>query len=366
MSLTDFKRLCVDQTLTFLWRQWSTLGVLGPSGIEDHWVLDPEALLIHSLEFARYEARLFDQIISWLITNGHWLDVARLRRFMAEFNGSGQANEENTARLCVFGAVIQYLSVNADERKWKNLADLASAIYSKLPQAGSVEPLFKDHSGAFHPLVSSGKDDPSFRLFHLNRPTIVNLKATAEVPINAKSNLRFMLRALLGIGAKSECVLFLLTHDAGRVKEIADETGFFGLTIQQTLQDLSRSGLVSVVPRGRRLEYRASKNRWWSFLALTGPEQLPIPRWLNWGAILGGLSSLHSTLENLTSREHSPYMAMSKLQDSLELIHRQFIVAGLDIPPVPSPGLPPDMHQEAAIRFLSDILKIQRTPSVAA
>jgi hypothetical protein len=59
-------------------------------------------------------------------------------------------------------------------------------------------------------------------------------------------------------------------------------------------------------------------------------------------------------------------MAMSKLQDSLELIHRQFIVAGLDIPPVPSPGLPPDMHQEAAIRFLSDILKIQRTPAVAA
>jgi hypothetical protein len=71
-----------ETVMAFLWRQWTELGVPGPAEYFDGWILNPETLLIHSLQFARYEARLFDQIISWVATNGHWWDVARLRRFM--------------------------------------------------------------------------------------------------------------------------------------------------------------------------------------------------------------------------------------------------------------------------------------------
>jgi len=65
ISLTDTKHKLTEQMLQFLWRQWSALGVAGEPEIVDHWVIDPEALLLVSSEFARYDSRLFDEILDW-------------------------------------------------------------------------------------------------------------------------------------------------------------------------------------------------------------------------------------------------------------------------------------------------------------
>jgi hypothetical protein len=79
MSLKGFKQIFLENILNFLWRQWSALGVLGEARTQDPWLLDPEPLLLFSLEMGRCEPRLFDEVIDWLVVNGHWINLQRLR-----------------------------------------------------------------------------------------------------------------------------------------------------------------------------------------------------------------------------------------------------------------------------------------------
>src|SRR5580658_4780659 len=100
MLLKDFRAALLDHLLTFLWGQWTALGVLGVSRAEEKWIIDPEPLLIISLELGRYEPRLFDEILAWLEVNGERLDTARLRRLLAK---------QDVDVLRVVGGALRYL-----------------------------------------------------------------------------------------------------------------------------------------------------------------------------------------------------------------------------------------------------------------
>ena len=92
MFQKDFRSIFLENILNFLWRQWSALGVLGEAGTEDPWVIDPEPILLFTLEMARYEPRLFDEVMDWLVVNGEWIDLQRLR-------GIIRRQDETTIRL---------------------------------------------------------------------------------------------------------------------------------------------------------------------------------------------------------------------------------------------------------------------------
>jgi hypothetical protein len=70
ISLTKFRTAVLNELLVFLWRQWSILGVPGQGTSEERRVIDPEPLLLLSLSVCRYDARLFDEILDWLMING--------------------------------------------------------------------------------------------------------------------------------------------------------------------------------------------------------------------------------------------------------------------------------------------------------
>ena len=356
MSLKEFRQDLLDHLLSFLWRQWSAMGVLGASSSEEEWIIDPEPLLVFSLEMARYEPRLFDEILAWLEVNGRSLDSARLRRII-------QGRDERTVR--VVGAALQYAISQGAERKWKNLSKFCGSLYEKQPNADSLEPLFREKSGKPHPLALANTLDPNFSLFYLNRPKIKNLKKSREVSVNARTNLRFLLRAMYSTGAKSESILYLLTHDGGRPRDIADSVGLFWLGIHQALLDLSRSSLVQTRMKRKKVEYYLNQNRWWEFLSPGDAENPVRPKWLNWIAIFSGLSSIWKTVDELAAGGQSDYMRASKLQESLDIVAAEFARAGHDISRLPSAGLPPDLHQKLALRFIGDIFSVkEQTTSV--
>ena len=92
------------------------------------WAIDPEVLLVFTLETGRYDPRLFDEVMDWLVTNGQWIDIQRLRGIIGE-------SKDETCRL--MGAVSEFLASQGQERKWKNLAKLC---FKNIPQ--KPEPLF--------------------------------------------------------------------------------------------------------------------------------------------------------------------------------------------------------------------------------
>jgi len=353
MQLKEFREALLDRLLTFLWRQWSALGVLGESGAEDKWIIDPEPLLIFSLEMARYEPRLFDEILAWLEVNGQWLDTARLRRILARQEGDV---------LRTVGGTLRYVQDHGHGRKWKNIANFCHS--RKPPMGGLLEPLFREKLGKFYPRAEGDKIDPSFQAFDMNRPRIKIQKKAKEVPVNAGANLRFLMRSLFGIGAKSEVLLYLLTHNEGRPREIADSVGLFWLSVHQALLDVSHSGLVIRKPHGKKVEYWLSQKKWWEFLASTDFQFATAPQWLDWIAIFAAFSTLWRAVDEITLRTESDYMKSSKLQDSLEVVAREFSRAGYYVGTLPSMGLTPDLHQQMSLKFLNTILDL-RVPAGA-
>lgn len=349
MSLKEFREVLLEQIMAFLWRQWSLLGVLGEAGAEDDWIIDPEPLFVFSIEMGRYEPRLFDETLAWMQVNGHWLDTARLRRILPH-------QKQAVAR--VMGGALQHLLSYGDSRKWKNIVQFCEVLCKEQTSFDAAEPLFKEKSGSFHPLAREENTDPNFLLFQLNRPKIMMQREGKEVPINAGTNIRFLLRSLFGTGAKSESILYLLTHEGARPREIADAVGLFWLGIHQVLLELSGSGLVLTRSKGKKVEYWLSQKKWWEFLASSSLETSSPPRWLNWIAIFSALSHIWNTIEELASGKESDYMKSSKLQDSMEVVAQEFARSGYDLPRIPTMGIPPDLHQKVALKFLGNIFGV--------
>lgn len=345
MSLKEYREQLLERLINFLWRQWSALGLLGESGGDEDWVIDPESLLVFSLEVGRYEPRLFDEIVAWVKVNGHLLDTPRLRNII-EARGPGAAR--------LMGAVLQYvLNDGGDPRKWRNLVFLCAKLSER--DTLKIEPLFKDKAGKGHPLASKEKADPAFLEFGFNRSVLNVQKAGKTVPVNAKTNLRFLLRSLFGVGGKSEIILYLLTHDGARPKEISDAIGLFWLGVSQTLIDLSNSGLVLIRTRGKKLDYWLSHKKWWEFISPAASDEIR-PKWLDWTCIFAAFSTLLQAIETLSDSDASEYMKISRLQDSLEQVSAEFSRAGFDVGNPPAAGLPAELHQKMSLAFLEKIL----------
>jgi len=350
MSLKDFKDRFLEGLLTFLWRQWSAMGVMGTAGIEDEWVLDPEALVPLTFEAARYEPRLFDEVVGWMSANGELLDATRLRAIILR---------QDTAAIRTTGAVLLYLASIGHERKWGRLAQVCrnKIVHDRLP---TEETLFRDKEGKPFPRTPAGGLESAFQAFRLYRPRIRLRENTGPLTVNAGTHLRFLLRSLFGPGGRSECLAYLLTHDGGTPSQMAASSGLTLLSVMTTLKDMSRSGLVLTRKEGKRISYWVSQKRWWEFLSLAGGPAGERPKWLNWISVSSSLLGSLRALESLGESEESEYIKTSRLHDHILVLSSELAGAGLDIPPVPSRGIPPEMYQRAATDFMGAVFGMGR------
>jgi len=340
MSQKSFRDLFLENILNFLWRQWSALGVLGESRTKDPWALDPEPMLLFTLEMGRYEPRLFDEVMDWLAVNGKWIDIQRLR---------GILRGKDTITRNLVGAVAEFLTKEADERKWRNLSRFCRSQASS--DSGKAESLFYEKNGQPHPI--SKNPDASFLSCGFHRPRLAVRRMTRQVPITSHSTVRFLLRALLGLGSRAECLIYLLTHDGGHPSEVAKAIGLSVRGTQDALIELSRSGLILTRVKGKRkIEYWLSHERWWEFLSRGSIEEIEKPVWIDWIALYSALSRVWTTMDEIGKDEISDYMRSSKLRDSLEVVGNEFAKSGLDIPPVPGTDVRPEEYEKAFEAFV--------------
>lgn len=343
MSQKDFRKIFLENILSFLWRQWSALGVLGESRSEDPWAIDPETLLIFTLEMGRYEPRLFDEVMDWLIVNGHWIDVQRLRGILRE-------KDETAKRLT--GAAAAWLAKESNERKWKNVAGFCKPAADM--DKDHVEALFFEKDGQLYPAPKNA--EPVFLSCGFFREPLNPRRLTREVPVTSHLTLRFLLRALFGVGSRAECLIYLLTHDGGHPAEVARAIGLSLRGTQDILIALSRSGLVLTRSKGKRkIEYWLSQERWWEFLSRGSLEEIRMPLWIDWIALFSALSGVWSALAETSKGELSDYMRSSLLRDSLELVSAEFSRSGLDIPAAPGKDTKPQEYESAFESFIVQV-----------
>lgn len=344
MSLTKFKNFFLENILDFLWRQWSSLGVAGGSRPEEDWIIDPEALLIFSLQMARYEPRFFDEVLDWLVINGKFIDIQRLR-------GITKKQDEPTRRL--ISAVASYLSHEGkgNQRKWKSL----SLVYRANPNTQD-EALFKTKESKPYPKIKA--ESPVFHNYGFLREDFVLRKMSKPVSATAPSNVRFLLRALFGIGSRAECILYLLTHEAGHPSEVAQAIGISVRGAQDTLIELAESGLVFTRIKGKRkVEYWFSSKRWWEFLKNMPLNEIEPPAWVNWLAVFKALSGVWNVLNEIDTKDISEYMQSSKLHEAMEVfIAQEFAKSGLNLPPVPGKEVSIEEYAQRFEEFIKRVL----------
>jgi len=339
----DFKDLFLENILNFLWRQWSALGVLGEARTKDPWVLDPEPMLLFTLEIGRYEPRLFDEVIDWMVGNGRWIDMQRLRGIL---RGKGSIT------INLMGAVAELLMKEADERKWRNLNQFCISNASDM--SGNTGPLFYEKRGKPYPISKS--PDPIFITYGFNRPKITIRRMTREVPITSYNSLRFLLRALFGLGSRAECLIYLLTHDGGHPSEVSKSIGISVRGAQDALIELSRSGLILTRVKGRRkVEYWLSHERWWEFLSRGIVSEIKKPIWIDWIALYSAFSKVWAVLNEIGNEGISDYMRSSKLRDSFEIVVGELSKCGIDIPSFPTRDIRPEEYEKAFESFLIKI-----------
>jgi hypothetical protein len=338
MSRKDFRDIFLENILGFLWRQWSALGVLGEARAREPWAIDPEALLVFTLEIGRYDPRLFDEVMDWLVTNGNWIDMQRLRGMLRKDKG--------TCRL--MGAVSEYLISQGRERKWSNLAKL---FFKDIPE--EREPLFKTRYAKKHIVEIGGVPvDEIFAKYGFFRALLKPSGKSRYVFPTAESNIRFMLRGLFGIGSRAECILYLLTHEAGHPSEVAKAIGISVRGAQDALIELSKSGLVMTRIKGKRkIEYWLSQTQWWEFLSKGSFEEFKRPVWIDWIALFRALLKVWATLLEIGETK-SEYVKSSKLRDATEIVGNEFAQSGIDVRAAPGRNVRPENYASAFEHFI--------------
>lgn len=342
MWLNEFRDRLEEDLHRLLWRQWSRLGVAGDPADPVRWIIDPEALLLFTLEAARTEPRLFDEVLDWLILNGTLMDVQRLRNVMAVDGGYPSALVAATASL---------LADHDPSAKWDRLAGTGES------PGRPAEPLFT--------IPAAGRR-PEFRALDVHFERAGYLRSpfkprglSRAVPNHDPACLRFRLRGFFGIGIRSEAAAFLLTHDAANGDDVARGVSYSFPGVQQILREMAGSGLIHVRRQGREKHFWLDKARWWSFLGNSSPapqDGRPVA-WVGWARFFRGTAGILRFLRRTDLGKMTAYIQASEFCRTVEDAKDDLEGGGLPVSLPPRGSQPVEGHAREVSLALLDILK---------
>lgn len=293
MWLTNFRLGFLSACLDLLWRQWSAFGLLGQEGWSENSVLDPEALLVATLHFGRFDPRLFDACVDWWLTKEQWLSTTRLRRL-----GKPLPLLEKRILATVADVVVR-LKKSA---RWKNLAAART-----LENPRNTEVLFQLANGKPLPMV--GAPDPIFLSHGFLRPKLESRKVSGKLPTDTVAVARMKLRALLGVTSRAEIVLYLLTNESGHPQRVATRGYYAQPSISVAMAQMAMSGILLKERRPREVEYSLKQEEWRRFLGF--PRSM---EWVDWGLAFEALRSTSSCLQGLGGKKPSASLLGAELR----------------------------------------------------
>ena len=257
-------------------------------------VIDPEALLIFSCSICRYDQRLFDAMLDWLDKNERFINIQRLR---------AMASKEKFAAADILSAVAACMAEKNPTMKWRRLADSSVRIAEK-----NATGLFFLKNG--DPMPTTGKEDPVFRQYGYLRNAVENRNRALCFPPHSPETLLLQIRALFGIGARSETLLYLLLNEKGTIQNIASDTYYSWRSIQDVLFEMGHSGLLYFPESKRGRFYRLDGNPWLDILLRGRQKKI---RWICW-------PPLFRAFELIWEKFNNPgFMASSPLAQTAEL-----------------------------------------------
>ncbi len=291
MRVSELRERVTGTLLRFAGDQWSQMGVFIATARRDPWAQDPEALLLFSLEVARADPRLFDEVLDWLRANG---DVVSSRRL-------SHLSRHDPGRP-VIDAAVEWAAANGSALR-------------RLP--GTVEP-GREPVPLFRRPGLPGREDPIFLARGFVKPATTPSGKSTPPDLRAPINLAFRLRRHFGVSARAEIVRFLLTTGVSNATALAIAAAAASTkrNVSDALAELSAAGDVERFWVGNEARYGVDSARWASFLELD-PHAIPTHR--DWPQLLHALAEIWRWFARPDLDELSDYQRASEAR---QLIHR--------------------------------------------
>ncbi len=249
-----------------------------------------------TLEIGRYDARLYDEVLSWLVENEQTINIQRLQNIMKA--------DENIDRTLI-AAAAAILAQNNRSSRWKKLT--LSADKSKHKKT-----LFMSQNSEELPVW--GENDEEYIRYGWIRPKLALRKISGKIDILRISNLVIRLRYLFGINLRAELAAYLLTHEAGNPTEISKKIYYSQPTVRQACEEIERSGLAAMSPCGKEIKIALDRERWAGFLKIREIRKIG---WVNWPEIFRAFNAI---LRFLASRDWSEVSKYIQISESARLM----------------------------------------------
>jgi hypothetical protein len=312
-----------DRLVSFAWQEWAQMGLLIAPSYVSPWAQDPEALVVFTMQAARGEPRLFDELMDWTLHNEALLSVRRLRAMCVD---------ETDRRLV--DATVRWLA------RHRPRARLSPR--SRDEQAGphNLEPLFRAD-------VHVAEPDPDFAAAGLLRPLLSPSGKSVAPDLMTAINLAFRLRAILGVGIRSEVVRIMLTSRpaVATAQMLARASGYSKRNVHDALGGLAAAHVVAVFSTNGEQRY-AINTEIWAALLQRDPAGLPVHR--DWPQLLGTLRLIQRWSVEQDQLEASEYMRGSDSRQFLAQISSDLAFAGIEANP--------RVTAEQALRELARVL----------
>lgn len=310
MQISEFRERAHARLAAFLWDQWGQLGIQAHVARHDEWAMDPEALILLTLEVGREEPRLTDELLDWLVVNERLISVQRLRNL--------STGEEDRALV---EAAIGWL---AGRRRRPRLQ--AKGANEPRPRR---EPFYR----RLGYLVAD--PDPAFLAQGFVKPPVEPRFHSGSPDLYSPPAFAFRLRALLGFGARAEAMRVVLTVDAPwmNVQAITASTAYTKRNVQEALSQLRGAGVLDSSTLGNEQRFQAPHERWARFLGL---DRFPAHR--DWPHLFSAWRRLLRWSAEAESAQLSPYLVSSAARTLVEEIGGDLRFAGVHFDASGPPG----------------------------
>lgn len=309
-SVVTFRNELRERLVDFVWQQWCRLGVSGASRKGSDRVIDPEVLLAFTTEIARYDARLFDEVLDWLATNGSWINTQRVSAIM---------KQDDVGCPKVMGAMAAWMCERDTSMKWRGIAKRHDI------EAGTT-PEFLFRTAPAGALAVAEEPDALFERYGLIRETVDTRDMTQTVNMGDPANVIFRSRALFGINIRADVFVYLLTTEGGHARRIAELLGFNHMRVQSVLSTLANAGFVAVRTEGKTKNYWIDRERW-SPVMFPGSESPP--RWVNWRPLVRGLTAIWREAWELDDARADEYIVSSKMRAAMRKARNDLYAGGI-------------------------------------
>lgn len=316
--------------LEFAWRQWAQAGLSANIASFDRWAIDPEALILFTIEVARRDPRLFDEMLDWLVSNRRLLSMQRLRNLAVRFP--------------VDPDLVRAVFAWAGE----SMPSLQGAK-SERRRAGHPEriPVFGSDVLGF-----VTEPDPAFAVYGYIRPRVSRSGKSSEPDARQPANFAFQLRHLFGAGSRSEVMRVLLTFADGALDaaRISDEAAFAKRNVSDTLASLAASRVVKARWSGNERVFLAYRTKWAELLEV-GPSAKYMPTFVSWVHLFPPCLEILSWLESEAETTDSEYLVSSRARDLIERVTADLESVGL------TPSLSRPAHGAAYLSVFADTVE---------